>query len=163
MFHSDSSYRSIILKEYYDVATRELLHHCSKVIWYWLALWYRNAREILTRAWSIRRSMSDVDEITATEDRLDHGLPVEFTTPPGLHRGYQSLVSVPGGHRRHFLFRPVLNLLVYVAAIVDRSFGSLTHSFCIRYHLRVAIEWFDINGILHDRWREKLLRSSFYY
>lgn len=83
----------------------------------------------------IRRSMIGIDEIAAAEDRLDQGLPVELAAP-GLYRSHQPLISLPGGDRCHFLFRPVLDLLVRIAAAVNRSLGSLAYRLCIRYHLQ---------------------------
>lgn len=82
--------------------------------------------------------MTGVNEIAPAEDRLYQGLPVEFAAaPPGLHHADQSLVSLPGGHRRRFLFRPVLNLVACVA-VVDRNLGSLAHRLAIRYHLQMC-------------------------
>lgn len=107
----------------------EVLRHCDLI----LALWCQSTGLHERFDWS-GRSMTGIDKIAAAEDRLDQGLPVELAAP-GFHRGHQSLISLPGGDRCHFLFRPVLDLLVHIAAIVNRSLGSLAHHLCIRYHL----------------------------
>lgn len=104
------------------------------IVTFILALWILSIDRIARDIRLIRRSMTGI-EIATAKDRLDQGLPVELAAL-GLHRGYQSLISLPGGDRCHFLFRSVLDLFVCIAAGVNRSLGSLTHCFCIRYHLQ---------------------------